>query len=163
MAGTRTAPAITAAQTYDEVTFSFIDDNEGEYSNTIRIDTAATGIQVEALAAAVQAASNGSLFAVKRSSLWVGTKSAANAASAVHESVADKIRLSLKQLSSGAYEQAYIPAPLEILVGDGGIVDTTNVTYTAWRDAVLAVAPTNFVGLNAEYVQYSQRNDAVSP
>lgn len=163
MPGTRTAPAITGAQTYDTVTFRFIDENEKEYSDTFRIDAATTAVELEAVAAAVQLASNGSLYDVVRSSAWRGAKNAANALSAVHESVADKIRLSMVELSSGAYEQAYIPAPLETLVGDGGVVDITQVAYTTWRDAVLAAVPTTFVGLNTEFVQYSQRNDAVSP
>lgn len=163
MAGTRTAPDVTTAQTYDEVTFSWIDDNEKEYSSTLRVNTAATAVQVEALAAAAQPAANASLWKIERRQIWRGQKNAANADSAVHESVADKIRLSLTELATGAYEQAYLPSPLQILVGDAGVVDTTQVLYTTWRDAVLAVAPTGFIGLNAEFVQYSQRNDSVSP
>jgi len=163
MAGTSTVPTILAGETGYQLTMSWIDENEKEFSSTFLTKANPSDAEIQALVTAAQAGSNASLYRVEATIAWEGAKAASNAASAVHESAADKIRLSLKDITTKAYARAYLPAPLEVLVGDGGVVDTSQAVYTAWRDAVLAVKLASFTGLNVEFVQYQQRNEQVTP
>jgi hypothetical protein len=163
MPGTRTAPTIGGTPTNLLVSLHWVDDNNKTYANSILVDAASTDVQIEAIAAAAQAGSNASLWKVSIDNVYTGVPLASNADSAVHESIADKIRLQTKQLSSGAYNPAYIPAPLAVMVGDNNEVDITNGLFTTWRDAIQAVLPTGFALLNVGFVQNVQRNDSSNP
>jgi hypothetical protein len=163
MAGTSTVPTILAGETGYHITLFWIDDNEAEYSSTFLTKASPSDAEIQALVDGAQPCSNASLYKVETAVQWEGAKNAANAASAVHESVADKVRYSLKALATKAYTHAYIPAPLEVLVGDDGIVDTSQAIYTTWKAAVDAIKNVAFTALNVGFVQYTQRNDSTSP
>ncbi len=160
---TSTVPTIAGGQTGYEVGISWIDENEIEYTDSIRAKNGITDAELQALIDASQAGSNASSFKMTITTSWEGAKNASNATSAVHESVKDKVRYSLKDLATGAYAQAYMPAPLEAWVGDNNVVDITQATYIAWKAAVDAVKLAVLTPLNVAFVQYSQRNDSVSP
>lgn len=163
MAGTSTIPTILAGETGYFVTIRWIDDNEKEYADSFRTKPNPSDAEIQALVDASQAGSNASSWKCEVGKQWEGSKNAFSAASAVHESVADKVRLSYKDISSGAYEQAYLPAPLEVLVGDNGLVDISQATYIAWKAALNAVVQSSFTALNTAFVQYSGRNESTSP
>lgn len=163
MAGTSTVPTIVAGETGYFVTLSFIDDNEAEYSYSFLTKASPSDAEIQALVTDTQGGSNASLFKVETTVQWEGVKNASNATSAVHESVADKVRYSLKAIATKAYQHVYMPAPLEVWVGDDGIVDITQATYISWKAAVDAIKNTSFDPLNVAFVQYSQRNDSTSP
>jgi len=160
---TSTVPTIAGGETGFFITISWIDDNEIEYADTFRVKSGVTNGEIQALIDASQAGSNASSYRIEMTQSWEGVKSSANATSAVHESVKDKVRYSLKDLATGAYMQSYMPAPLEAWVGDNNIVDVLQATYIAWKAAVDAVKPAVFSPLNVAFVQYSQRNDSTSP
>lgn len=160
---TSTVPTIALGETGYLITISWIDDNEVEYADAIRVKAGVSDVEIQALITAAQAGSNASSYRVESSTVWEGAKNAANATSAVHESVKDKVRYSLKDIATGAYTQAYMPAPLAAWVGDNNIVDITQATYIAWKAAVDAVKLAVFTPLNVAFVQYSQRNDSTSP
>jgi len=160
---TSTIPTILAGQTGYNLAISWIDQNEIEYTDRLRVKAGLTDAEIQTLVTASQAGSNASSWKVTLETCWEGEKNATNATSAVHESVKDKVRYSMKDLSTGAYNQAYMPAPLAVWVTDNNIVDTTQATYIAWKTAVDAVKLAVFSPLNAAFVQYSQRNDSVSP
>lgn len=161
--GTKTVPTIVAGETGFLITMSWIDDNESEYSNSFVTKASVSDAEIQAIVDTAQLASNASLFRVEVTTQWEGAKDAANALSAVHESVTDKLRYSLKAIATKGYTHAYIPAPLEILIGDNGIVDTSQAIYTNWRDDVDDIKLALFTPLNVAFVQYSKRNDATSP
>lgn len=163
MPGTRTAPDITTTANKTMLSISWVDAENKEYSDNIIIKSTSTAAQREAYVAKAVAASNASAWRVTQSIVWVGARNSSNALPEAHESVADKVRLSYKDLSNDAYQQAYIPAPLTVLVLVGGVVDTANSIYTDWRDAVNAIIPITFIPLNTEFVQNVQRNQIVSP
>ncbi len=160
---TSTIPTILAGETGYFLSISWIDENEIEYTDTIRVKANVSIAEIQALVDASQAGSNASSYRIEFSTSWEGAKSSGNATSAVHESVKDKVRYSMKDLATGAYEQAYMPAPLEAWVDAGNIVDITQATYIAWKAAVDAVKKAVFTPLNVAFVQYSQRNDSISP
>lgn len=161
--GTSTVPTIVAGETGYLITMTWIDDNESEYSSTLVTKASISDVEIQAVVDTAQLASNASLFRVEVTKQWEGAKDAANALSAVHESVADKLRYSLKAIATKGYTHAYIPAPLEVLVGDNGIVDITQAIYTNWRDAIDDIKLAAFTPLNVAFVQYSKRNDSTSP
>jgi len=163
MPGTGTVPSIAGGQDFNLITIHWIDDNEKEYSYSMRTKDSLTDPEIQAFVDDSQAASNASSWRLEISEIYEGAKNASNALSATHESVADKVRLSYKDNSTGAYEQAYIPAPLEVLVGDNNIVDITQTAYTDFKTAVDAIRQVGMTALNVAFVQYSQRNDSTSP
>lgn len=163
MAGTRTVPTILAGETGHLLTMHWIDDNEGEYSTSMRVKPAVSDAELEAIVGTAQLGSNASLWKTELTVQWEGAKNAINSDSAVHESVADKLRYSLKDIATGAYIQAYLPAPIKVLIGDNGIIDTTQAVYTNWKGDVDDVKPTTFTALNVAFVQYQSRNDSTSP
>ena len=160
---TSTIPTIAAGETGYSVTIHWIDENEKEYSDTFLTKASPSDAEIQTFVTTSQAGSNASSYKVSIATIWEGAKNASNATSAVHESVADKVRYSLKDLTTGAYIQAYMPAPLEAWVGDDNVVDISQATYIAWKAAVDALKPTTFTPLNVEFVQYSQRNSSTSP
>jgi len=163
MPGTRTASVITDSPTAILFSLAWIDDNEKEYSNAFLIKSDVTDIQLEAVVATAQLAANASCWKAEKTLQFEGQKNRSFALSAVHESVADKIRYSLKNLTNKAYTKAYIPAPLEVLISDANTVNTSETAYTNWKTAVDNAVATGFIALNVEFVQYSQRNDTTSP
>lgn len=163
MPGTRTAPDVTLGETAMLFALTWVDDNNKEYTNSFLVNSAVTDIQLEAVSATAQLASNASLWKVQKIEQFEGQKNRAFAASATHESVADKIRYSLKNLATKAYTKAYVPAPLESLVSDDNTIETAELAYTNWKTAVDNAVASGFIALNVEFVQYNQRNDVTSP
>jgi hypothetical protein len=161
--GTTTVPTILAGETGFLMTMSWIDENEAEYTSSLIVKSAVNATELQAIVDTAQLASNASLYRVELTTQWEGAKSATNALSAVHESVADKLRYSLKAVATKGYTHAYIPAPLKVLIGDNGIVDTSQTIYINWRDDIDDIKLAAFTPLNVGFVQYSQRNDSTSP
>lgn len=162
MPGSRSAPTVDGNPTKTILSMSFYDADEGETTVSHAIDGAATNVEIEAVAAAAQAGSNASLFDISVSQQYQGIGLASNALSDDYVSVKDAVRFSNKQLASGAYIRAYLPAPLGDMVFNKQVV-TSNAQYVAWRDAVIVVLPSGFAALNAGFVQNVQRDKGVSP
>jgi len=163
MPGTSTIPNITGGETGYTLSLSWKDAEDGEFTDTIKTDATVSIAEIQALVDTAQAASNASSFKVSWTTIWEGAADSSNALAAAHESVFDKLRLSFKAIATGAYDQTYIPAPLTALILSGGVVDTANALYTAWRTAVTNIMQTGFTALNAGFVQNSKRNNSVSP
>lgn len=162
MPGTRTAPAATSTVTYKIISFVMVDVDDNQTTVSFYTDDTATPTEVEAVAAALQAISNASLFEIHFADVWAGTKLATNAVSDDYASIADAIRLSYKG-GLGGYLRNYVPSPLGDLVLPGNIVDTSDAAYIAWRDATTAVVPAGFTLLNVAFVQNVQRNKGTTP
>lgn len=163
MPGNRSAPDVTGSPTKVEWSFQMIDAHNTRASNSILTDPAATNAQVEAAAAALQAGSNASLWRITQTNIWTGVALSSSALDAPIVSVKDAIRLQTTDLTTQAYNPAYMFAPLTVLITDQDTVDTSNAIYTAWRDAVQVLLPTGFALLNTGFVQNVQRNQSVSP
>lgn len=162
MPGSRSAPTVDGTPTRTVLSMSFYDQDDGETTVTHQIANDATDVEIEALAAAAQAGSNASLFDIQVIQDYQGIGLASNALPDDYVSVADVIRFSNKQLASGAYIRAYLPAPLGTMVANQQVI-VTDATYAAWRDAVIAVLPAGFAALNAAFVQNVRRNKGISP
>lgn len=162
MPGTRSAPTVNGTPTKTVLSMSFYDADEGDTTVSFQIDPAATDAEIEALVVAAQAGSNASIYDVSVSQVYQGIGLASNALADDYVSVKDAVRFSNKQLASGAYIRAYLPAPLGNMVYNGTVV-VGDAQYIAWRDAVITVLPSGFAALNAGFVQNVQRDKGVSP
>jgi len=163
MASTGTIPAIAGGATKTRISISWVDSDNKEYSDNFLSNAAPSAVNLQAYVDAAQAASNASSFKLEVTTVYQGVKQPANADDASRESVLDKIRTSYSKVADDAYQQVYVPAPLGALILPDGTVDKSNALYTEWKASVDALIQTGFTVLNAEFVQYSGRNDKVVP
>lgn len=98
MAGTRTAPAATATPTKFYTTLYLIDASGDTWAETIVTEEAPTAANFEAWAAAYQAGSQASLYALGQNTLWEGAALASNAETDQRSTVAEGINLLMKEL-----------------------------------------------------------------
>jgi len=149
----RTAPAVTGAATAAIVSFRFIDANQTLSSYSLRTTVAlATGALVEAVAAALAAASNSSLYGVHIASVWETVPNPVNAVDESRPSVYDNIVELFKDPATGASQDAFIPAPIDGVFETG----TQNVNigateYIDFSNAVNALLPSAYVPVSARF------------
>jgi len=108
---TRTASTVDGTGEFREVSLRWIDAVGDIRSDATIIDAGATDVQIEAVAAAMQAASNASLYAIRVTDVYEGAKSKGNADSAVRESLQDNIVFHAKD-SGRVDRRSFVPAPL---------------------------------------------------
>jgi hypothetical protein len=162
MPGTRTAPAITGAASFIEVSLRWIDAVGDVRSDASLIDAAATDIQIEAVAADMQTGSNASLYAVRKTEVYEGAKAKSNALAAVRESVQSNIVYHSKDTGRDD-RRAFIPAPLAALFlagtevpdeGDAVIV----AIMLAWENAWAGT----FAGVSLRFTERREINEKVN-
>lgn len=150
MAGTRTAPLVTAAATYQMLSISFVDASGDVWSESLRVPTAVTAAEMEALVADIQERSNASIFKIETTAVREGTAAKSNATTDPRsQSVFDHVFLTFKNLATGMAQRIYIPAPLEATLVDES--DTPNNTDLA------DVATTGLIVLGSGYAWRSSR------
>jgi len=156
--GTRTAPDFALAASGRKVTLHFFDVSEDYYSQVIlNLPTAATDAQVEAIAAAFQAASQASLWKITDNFVYAGVAKESNAGNGLRSSSGDGINMLYKNGIAGMTLR--IPAPLEAtMIGDSDNVDTTSTELLAVNTAVEA-AVTGFVAESALFTGRRDRNN----
>lgn len=158
MPGTRTAPAFTGAASQRLVTMHFIDASGDHFSQILyALPTAATDAQVEAIAAAYQAATQSSLWKISDTFEYIGPALSSNATANQRSSAAEGINLLLK---NGALSETYrIPAPIQAtMVGNTDEVDTTATALTGFNSAVEA-AVTGYTVQSAQFTGRRERKN----
>lgn len=149
----RTAPAVTGAATAALVSFRFIDANQSITSYSLRTTVAlATGALVEAVAAALAAASNASLYGVHISSVWETVPNPVNAVDASRPSAYDNVVELFKDPATGAAQDAFIPAPIDAIFNTGTQqVNIGSDEYVDFSNAVNALLPSAYVPVSARF------------
>ncbi len=149
----RTAPAVSGAATGALVSFRFIDANQSLTSWSLKTTVAlATGALVEAVAAALAAASNTSLYAVHIASVWETVPNPVNAVDESRPSAYDNVVELFKDPATGAAQDAFIPGPIDALFNTGTQqVDIGSDEFIAFSNAVNAVLPTAYVPVSARF------------
>ncbi len=152
----RTAPTYTGTPTYVVVSFRFIDAN-GDKTSESFITTAAraTTAAIEAMAAALAAASNANLYDIVVESHDDGAPSAAAATDALRESGNDWIITLVRDPSSRKTQEVGIPAPVEamFIVGKND-VDVANGLYQAVNTAADTLLPAAYVFISTRFSQH---------
>ena len=126
------------------------------------IDAAATDIQIEAVAAAIVAGSNSSLYAVRLTEVFEGAKSKSNALSAVRESVQDNIVYHAKD-TGRVDRRSFLPSPIQaVFVTDTETPNDTNALLIAIMDAWDAVWGGTFNGVSLRFSERREINEKVN-
>lgn len=162
MPGTRTAPAITGSPTFLEVSLRWIDAVGDRRSDASIIDAAATDIQVEAVAADMQAGSNASLYAVRLTEVFEGAMAKSNALAAVRESNQDNIVYHAKD-TGRVDRRSFLPAPIAAnFVTDTETPDESATTLTDLMTAWDAVWAGTFAGVSLRFSERREINEKVN-
>jgi len=161
MAGTRTAPAMTAAATARRISYSFYDGTD-QKTFAFYVPVAATAAAIEAVLADIASRSNASLFNIDDVMVREGVKSAANAVNEPRSgSVFDHIVLHFKVLATRVSTRLWIPANTEATMLDPGadVPSTADLADVATGAVALGLG----AWVSARYNENKETNEAVSP
>jgi hypothetical protein len=133
----------------------FIDSSEDLFSQPLyELPTAATDAQVEAIAAAYQAASQSSLWKISDTFEYVGPALASNADAGLRFQASQGINILFKAGNDSVTLR--IPSPIPATMeGTSDIVDPTAAELTAFNTAVEAA----ITGYTAQSAQFTGRKD----
>lgn len=159
-AGTRTAPATTGTASYQLASFSLVDVSGDQRSVSVQGLPSTTLAQWEALATALQAATQASLFAVNIQTVFEGDKDTGNAVSGSRDSVYDNVTTLLKN-TARVSRDVFIPAPApEIMFLSNDEVDPASTELIAFFNAVVAVS-SGFTIRSARFTERREINKRV--
>lgn len=161
MAGSRSVGTIDGTPTYINVSVRLIDSRGDLRTVTMRADPAVLDATVETLVAALQLATNASIYAVNVTQAYASLPLASLADDAVFESLFDNIAINFKDVGIGAQQTLYIPAPVGALILDGDAVDVNNALYTNVRVAYDGVLESGFNALSVRFTERREKNDSV--
>lgn len=164
MAGTQTAPLQTAAATYRTLSISFIDSSGDVWTESIRIDAAASAINMDAMIADIQERTNASIWKTELTESREGAASSTNTTVLPRsQSVFDHVLMTFKNIATGMAQRIYIPAPLEATMQDPQ-TDLPNMTDLAdLGTASLVVLGAGYTLRSARYTEMREINAAVKP
>lgn len=153
---TRTAPAVTGAVTEANATLHLIDASGDQITDSLLLLTAPTGANVEAWAAAYQAASQASLWKVSVTSSWVGDADPDNADTGSRDSVKDGVNLLWKNNTTLRTQNPRLVAPIAATMqGNQDIPLLTATEFTA----LIASYATLLSGFALNSAQYTERRE----
>lgn len=156
MPGTRTAGTVDGTGSYKHVSISFIDVSGDQRTISADVATTVTDAQVEALVAALQAASQASIWRVGVEMVYAGDDDLSNATSGSRDSVFDNVAVRFKNAATNIGITNYIPAPdPAIMVADSDQVDPTSTELAAVFTAWLATMS----GYSVKSARYSERRE----
>jgi hypothetical protein len=158
------APAATGAVTYYHIAYRFIDasgDRRTVSSDVLTADY--TAIKAEALAVALGANSNASLFETNVKQVWASVPDKDNAVNAPKDSVFDNIVILLKNATNQSINY-FLPAPDDtLLVGDGA-ADEIDPAEQGLADILAAILALHagYSVVSARYTERREINQAVA-
>jgi len=157
---TRTAPAVTGSANIMYVSFHFIDASGDKRSCSLMTDLAITDVQIEAVAVAVQAATNASLWKVEQTFAWAGLARVGNATNTARPSVYSNVVLLYKNATQQS-QNAFIPAPLETLfIAGSDNVDKTDALFTAFASATQTALGDTYESISTRYSEHREINQS---
>jgi hypothetical protein len=162
MPGTRSAPTVDGTPDFLLISFSWIDYVGDRYSAMIPASgTTATPAEIEALAVALQAASNASLWRIQVTQDYQGLPLKSNALEEVWNDAEDVVVIHYKNPSTRSSEYMNFPAPLDDIFVEGTEqVDTADALFTAILAAVAAILPSGFNPATVRFSKHKEVNQA---
>lgn len=143
--GTRTAPTVGGTPSFTHLSFSMIDSDGKERTDSYNVpNAAATNANIEAYAAALQGVSGASLYNVTVGASYNGDADSGNAEAQEKDSIADNLVVSTKVPAvPNSTLAGYVPAPdPDIFVAGTDTIDPTNAELATYMTALLAVLGT---------------------
>lgn len=162
MPGTRTAPTVNGTPTFINVSLRWIDASGDKRSDAVQVPTAATSAQIEAWAAAQQAAANASLYAVNVENVYNSTPDKSNALDEPKDSVYDNM-VYLAKTATNLSKRGFLPSPISAVFATG--TDQPNPTspeLAAIFTAFLALAGAGYSIQSVRYTERREINEAVN-
>jgi len=117
MPGTRTAPTVDGTPAFQNVSFQFIDSTEDIRSVSVQFPPGTTAAQIEAIAIALQAKSNASLYNIEVTAKYSSAPDVGNALPEVHISVYDNVVVLFKDQVNHS-QDIFVLAPITTLQPD---------------------------------------------
>jgi len=167
VAGTRTAPSLTGAATYKQISVHMIDNSGDVKSDTYLVPIAATQAQIEAFVASLQLLTNASIYQVDVNTFY-GSAALGDASNAVDNaekstSVFDALITTWKHTDPNySTKRLIIPAPIEALfigAGSGSVTDTVDGSNgdlaTLFGDALAMFG----AGWGVQWVRYVEKKE----
>lgn len=158
---TRTAPDATTTATRRIVSFLFIDASGDTFSASEDVPVAATSANIEALADALAAASQASLYGITDTLLRSGDADPDNADTDMRNSVGQGVNILLKVPATGVTKTPRLPAPVPaVMLGNTDQIDPASTELAAVITALLAIQ-TGYAAQSARYTERREKNKAI--
>ena len=155
MPGTRTAPLVTAVISYKVISLTWYDYTGDQRTDSYQVDSAATGILIEAFVAALVATSNATLWKIIVQDVWNSVGDSSNALEEVWENAKDNVVLLAKDAVNNSID-VYIPSPINAMfLETTENIDPTNAALAAVLAAFLAIKAT-FSWVSARFTHRKQ-------
>jgi len=155
MAGTRTAPLFTAAANARRITLYLVDASGDPYTESKYVAVAATAANIEAWAAAYQAATQTSLYWIDDVNIRSGDLDPDNAETDQRNSVKDGINLSYKNPTTLASQTSRLVGPIP-----AALQGNQDIPLLAGELASLVSAElTLMTGFSLQAAQYTERRE----
>lgn len=158
MAGTRTAPDASVANPNKIITTLHVIDQSGDkFADAIVTPTSPTLAQVEAWAAAYQAATQASLYEITQLLSWNGAAASSNAQTGSRDSVAEGINFLLKDPTNLKSQTPRLVAPLAaVMQGTQDVPLLTATEATNLTTALLNIL-TSYAFSHAQFTGHRER------
>lgn len=159
MPGTRTAPTVGAlTPTSSGASLNMVDASGDTFSSALYVagDGYVDLAEVEALASAYQACSNGSLWKVTQTIEWEGEKDGDNALALYRGSVAEGINLLIKNPAMQLSETPRVIAPIDAIMQGNQDIPLLVAPLTALVSQYLTVLG---VGWSLDSMQFTGRRE----
>jgi len=158
----RTAPTVDGSGTRKSISLRWIDANNQKRADTLILDQASTNAQIEAIVAAMAAASNANIYEVVVSEVYADVPNSGDAIEEPRESARDNIVILFKNAATADGRDYFVPAPLDTLFAGGtNIVDVTDPLILAVRDA-LDAALTGYEPVSVRFTERRKKNPSRS-
>jgi len=156
----RTAPTYSGTPSYVIISFRWIDANSTKTSTSYVTTLArATTAAIEAMAAALAAASNANLYDIVLETHTEGQPSASTAIDESRESANDYINTLVRDPVSRKTQEVAIPAPLDAMfVAGSQNVDPENALYQAVNTAANTLLPADYVFVSVRFSEHRKIN-----
>lgn len=162
MPGTRTAPDATGAAVSKLVSFKWMDISGDVRTDSLRVPVAATQAQIEAMADALQAGSNATLYGIEVTEEWNSIGDSSNALGGdKSQSVHDQLFFLAKNVNPFIMPQrAYFPAPIaDVFTADSDSLDPASAEIIALLTAFLALVGAGYSIVHGRYTEKSEINE----
>lgn len=138
MAGTRTAPTVDGTPNWKVVSITVYDHTGEQRTDSYYFDADSTDAEIEAFVAALQAATNATIWKVSVSFLYNSIGDSSNAVEEVWEDADTNVVLLAKSPTVVKGDDFYIPAPINDMFIEGtNEIEPTNAVLAALMAAIL--------------------------
>lgn len=160
MAGTRTAPATTGAETSLVASLGLIDASGDLYSESLEFDTAPDNADLEAWVAAYQAATQASVWRASLTLNWEGVADTNNAENNLRYGVESGVNLLFKQPSGINSLSQRLVSPLPATMqGNQDIPFLSNAPFPALLAAYLTLIGGTYDLYSGQYTTRKERKN----